>query len=139
LPNGFSGPLCSSGSQEYVAFWIDYGTGWTYAGTTSVNLPHPRTPAVGGVNYSVFLAVDLTAGHKPCHQGPVTARVRAILSWNSAPPPGNPNYRPHWGNRLETLIHIKPGPVLDPVPFLSSVGDVPEINIDANGKANGNA
>ena len=139
LPSGFSGPLCSKGSQEYVAFWIDYGAGWTYAGTTSVNVHDLSTLAAGGVNYAVFLPVDLTARRKPCHQGPVTARVRAILSWNTAPPPGNPNYRPNWGNRLETLIHIKPGPVLDTVPFLSSVGDVPEINIDANGKANGSA
>ena len=139
LPSGFSGGLCSNGSLEYVAFYIDYGAGWTYAGTTSVSVHDIAAMPAGGLNYAVFLPVDLAARRRPCHEGPVTARVRAILSWNAAPPPGNPNYRPHWGNRLETLIHIKPGPVLNTVPFLSSVGDVLEIDIDTNGKATGSA
>jgi hypothetical protein len=139
LPSGFSGPLCSTGSLEYVAFWIDYGSGWTYAGTTSVSVHDIKTMPAGGLNYAVFLPVDLQAHRKPCHDGPVTARVRAILSWNAAPPPGNPNFRPHWGNRLETRIHIGPSSATGMVPFLSSVGDVAEIDIDASGKANGSA
>lgn len=141
LPNGYSGGLCSAGSQEYVAFWVDYGSGWTYAGTTSVNVHDlAGIPQSGGLNYAVFLPVDLTARRKPCEQGPVTAKVRAILSWNTAPPAGDPDFRPVWGNRQETLIHIKAGPQLqEHQPFLSSVGDVGESQIDATGKANGTA
>jgi hypothetical protein len=138
LPNGFSGGLCEPGSQEYVAFWVDHGAGWTYAGTTSVNVHDLVGVPAGGLHYAVFLPVNLAAHRRPCGKGPVYARVRAILSWNMPPPPGDPNYRPTWGNREETLIHIKPGPTLDgQVPYLSSVGDVAESNVNANGKANG--
>jgi hypothetical protein len=37
-PSGFSGPPCSAGSTEYVAFWVDYGNTcqWTYVGTSQV-------------------------------------------------------------------------------------------------------
>ncbi|MEZ4313847.1 MAG: hypothetical protein R3F14_37985 [Polyangiaceae bacterium] len=38
LPNGYSGSLCADlGSNEHVAFWVDWGDGrWHYAGTSSV-------------------------------------------------------------------------------------------------------
>lgn len=141
LPNGYSGGLCSAGSQEYVAFWIDYGSGYTYAGTTSVNVHDiVAIPLPGGLFYAVFLPIDLAAHRRPCTAGPVTARVRAILSWNSPPPPADPNHPPVWGNRLETLVHITPGPVLEADdPFLSAVGDVAEIDIGSDGLANGSA
>ena len=36
--SGYSGGLCTTGSTEYVAFWIDFGTGggFTYMGTATV-------------------------------------------------------------------------------------------------------
>jgi hypothetical protein len=43
-----------------------------------------------------------------CADGPVVVPIRAILSWNVAPPSNNPNYIPTWGNREETLINISP-------------------------------
>ena len=125
--SGFSGGLCTAGSKEYVAFWIDYGSGFTYAGTTSVDVHDLNGIGPNGIEYAVFLPVDLTAHQQPCHKGAVTARVRAILSWQTPPPPFNPNYVPHWGNREETTIHIKPGLSVDSqVPFLSRLGDIPE-------------
>src|SRR5262249_38390970 len=34
-PNGYSGGLCTPGSLEYVAFWVDWGSGaFEYVGTT---------------------------------------------------------------------------------------------------------
>lgn len=33
-------------------------------------------------------------------------RVRAILSWVTAPPSGNPNWKPFWGNAFETNIRF---------------------------------
>ena len=60
-------------------------------------------------------------------------RIRAILSWNVAPPCANPNYVPVWGNREETLIHIAPGPKIDPgtvVPLLSIIGGIPVSKIN---------
>ena len=135
---GFNGGLCTAGSKEYVAFWIDYGSGFTYAGTTSVDVHDIIGIGPNGIEYAVFLPVDLTTHQKPCDAGPVTARVRAILSWQTPPPWWNPNFIPHWGNREETTIHIKPGPTVQAqVPFLSRLGDVPEQFISTSGKATG--
>ena len=138
LPNGYSGGLCQAGSTEYVAFWIDYGSGLTFAGTTSVTVHDLTSIPAGGVQYAVFLPVDLDGHRQPCESGPRTAKVRAILSWQA--PPTNPDYVPTWGNRLETTIQIAPGPVVQPgkqVPILSSVGDIPVNHIDSNGLATG--
>jgi hypothetical protein len=136
--SGYSGDLCTAGSKEFVAFWIDYGAGFTYAGTTSVDVHDLKGIGPNGIEYAVFLPVDLTAHQRPCRAGPVTARVRAILSWQTPPPASNPNYIPHWGNREETTIHIKPGPSVDTqVPFLSRLGDIPEQFIASDGKATG--
>lgn len=143
LPNGYSGDLCSAGSQEYVAFWVDWGdgAGWTYVGTTSVNVHDISSIPPEGLQYSVFLPVDLTCRHQPCQKGAKTAKVRAILSWEVPPPPANPNYVPTWGNREETLIHIKPGPICDPddhTPYMDTVGNVAVCDINqATGLATG--
>ena len=136
LPNGYSGHLCSAGSQEYVAFWIDWGdgAGWTRVGTTSVNVHDISSIPAEGLQYAVFLPVDLTTHRQPCEKGPKTARVRAILSWEERP--SHKNFRPKWGNRQETLIHIKPGPEITPPesgvykPYIESVGTVAVCNID---------
>jgi hypothetical protein len=139
LSSGYSGPLCSPGSQEFVAFWIDYGGGWTYAGTTSVTVHDISGIPADGLYYSVFLPVDLVAHPKPCNQGPVQPRVRAILSWDFIPPSGDPDFIPTWGNRIETLIEIPSGETVDgQVPLLSSVGDMFYTKINGVGKANGN-
>jgi hypothetical protein len=70
-------------------------------------------------------------------------KVRAVLSWNQTPPPDNPDWIPPWGNRIEALIQPKPmptGPVPNqPVPDITSVGDMAVMKIDANGYANGTA
>jgi len=138
LSSGYSGDLCTSGSKEFVAFWIDHGSGWTYAGTTSVDVHDIKGITAKGIEYAVFLPVDLTGHQRPCEKGAVTARVRAILSWQTPPPPSNPDHVPHWGNREETIIHIKPGPhFVGQVPYLSRLGDVPEYQIASSGKATG--
>ena len=50
LPDGYSGNLCTSGSQEYVAFWADWGSGWEYVGTTSVNVHDIASIPSGGLS-----------------------------------------------------------------------------------------
>jgi|SRR6516162_463159 len=42
----------------------------------------------------------------PGEPWPVTANVRAILSWNVPPPRANPDYVPSWGNRPETRVQM---------------------------------
>jgi hypothetical protein len=141
LPNGYSGGLCSAGSKEFVTFWADFdnnGTFETCLGTTSVNVYDIGDIPRGGLEYAVFLPVDLSRYRQRCRLGPKVVKIRAILSWQVPPPCNNPNFIPVWGNREETLIHIKPGVGTDAqVPFLSAVGDIPESDVDGSGKGNG--
>ena len=133
--SGYSGGPCSTGSREYVAFWVDWGSGWEYAGTTSVVVHDYNITA--RLEYNVFLPVDLLSHAKPCDDGPQTARVRAVLSWNMPPSTTNPYAPVVWGNSREALILIPPGQLIgngQQVPFLSAVGDVPTSKIDGNGR-----
>jgi hypothetical protein len=143
LPIGYSGGLCTAGSREYVTFWGDFdnnGNFETCLGTTSVNVHDIRPIPRGGLEYSVFLPVDLNKYRRPCQQGAVVVRIRAILSWQIPAPCSNPNFVPIWGNREHTLIHIKPGivPTGHP-PLIETVGSMAVPDINAAGYANGPA
>ncbi len=134
LSSGYSGGPCTVGSQEYVAFWIDWGSGWKYAGTTSVTVHDFSSLPAGGLQYSVFLPVDFSHHQQPCADGPKTAKVRAVLSWDVPPSSTNPYASVTWGNSEETTILIPAGVSTDGiVPFLSRVGDIAESSIDGNG------
>jgi hypothetical protein len=141
LPNGYSGNLCQAGSFEFVTFWADFDNSGTFAtclGTTSVNVHDIQQIPKGGLEYSVFLPVDFSAHVQPCESGARVVPIRAILSWQVPAPCSNPNYVPVWGNREETHIQLLPGVATTAqVPFLSSLGDIPESNIDATGIATG--
>lgn len=133
LPSGYLGTPCSAGSKEYVAFWIDWGSGWQWAGTPSVNVYDVSTIPKEGLSYAVYQPVDLNSHRKPCGDGPLTATVRAILSWDIPPPSYDPDYVPVWGNRLETLILVNPGvstQIGDFTPYLTSICGVPICSID---------
>jgi len=142
-PQGYSGGPCTAGSREYVSFWADInnnGSFETFLGTTSVNVhdiqPFPR----GGLEYSVFLPVNLERYRRPCQRGPVVVPIRAILSWQVAPPGANPNFIPVWGNREHTLIHIKPGVrQTGHAPLIETVGSMAVTSINGAGYANGAA
>jgi hypothetical protein len=129
---GFSGSLCENGSTEYVAFWIDFndGNGFQYMGTPTVNVHDLQTIPSEGVQYGVVLKKDLSKYQVPCEAGARVVRLRAILSWESPPPPGDPDYVPVWGNRRECRIQLKPGKVVGHIPLIETVGDiaVPDIN-----------
>lgn len=143
-PNGYSGGLCAAGSREYVTFWADLngnGTFETCLGTTSVNVHDVDEIPSEGLEYAVFLPVNLKKYQQSCQQGPRLIRIRAILSWQTPAPCWNPNYIPTWGNREETLICLKPG--VQPqghAPIIQTVGsmDVDDIN-SITGLATGTA
>ena len=141
LPNGYSGGPCTAGSKEFVTFWADTdnnGSFDTCLGTTSVTVYDTERLPENGLEYAVFLPVNLDQYRKPCKQGARLMRIRAIMSWQEQPPCGNPNFIPVWGNREETTIHIKPGIEVPPgeqVPLLTAVGDIPVSKIDAAGLA----
>ncbi|MEK7257150.1 MAG: hypothetical protein AAB316_20510, partial [Bacteroidota bacterium] len=133
LPNGYSGGVCTNGSKEYVAFWADFdgnGSFETYLGTGNVTVYDLGNPLpAGGVNYAVRLPVDLSKFRQPCSKGAKVVRIRAIMSWNVAPPPGNPNFVPTWGNREETLINISPFARV-PAGKIAILGGIPTSMID---------
>jgi hypothetical protein len=128
--SGYSGQLCGSGSTEYVAFWIDFGSGFQYMGTSTVNVHDLQTIPNEDVQYAVFLKKDLSEFRVPCETGPRIVRLRAILSWATPPPPGNPNYVPVWGNREEALVQLHPGALVGHIPLIETVGDVAVPDID---------
>ena len=145
-PAGYSGGLCSDGSPEYVAFWEWSGSsGWSHLGTTSVRTHDIPDIPEGGLQYAAHLPVDLSHHRKPCGQGPSVVRIRAVLSWNTKPPATNPNFVPTWGNRVETHVHVPPGPAARSEGRLAigTVGSVPTPFVEqaagtaANGRATG--
>ncbi|MCP2728944.1 hypothetical protein [Limnofasciculus baicalensis] len=114
LPFGYGGNLCSTGSTEYVRFFLDYGegAGWEDAGVVAVNVhdipsgydcaQSPDKP----LNY--VLTQEIKPRKKFCGT-PVLPLVRAILSWNAIPSL-DPNQPPVWGNVLDEYIQIPPRP-----------------------------
>ncbi len=134
---GYSGAPCTPGSQEFVAFWVDWGTGFQFAGTTSVTVHDFSAVPSGGLEYNVFLPVDLLSHAQPCYDGPKTAIVRAVLSWNTPPSTTDPFAPVVWGNATEGLILVPPGPVIgngQQVPVLSAVGDIEVSKIGGDGR-----
>lgn len=141
LSSGYSGSPCTAGSKEFVTFWADTdnnGTFETCLGTTSVTVYDVDPLPDGGLEYAVFLPVDLEPYRQACKQGARLLRIRAILSWQQPPPCANPNFIPIWGNREETLIQVQPGVAVPPgtqVPLLTAVGDILTSTIDSTGLA----
>ncbi len=107
-PLGYSGDLCSTGSQEYIRFYMDFGAGWQDMGLSSVQVYDLNELPKSGLHYAVLLPVNLDQYRNPCQKGPVFAKMRAIMSWNSPPPANTPNYKPTWGNAEETTVLLSP-------------------------------
>ena len=134
-PSGYSGKLCDPGSEEHVAFWVDWNDtcDWTYAGTVSFKV-HDFVPMPnGGLHYAAILPVDLSMIRRPCEK-PKIARVRAVLSWSTLPSTTNPDDLNHWGNRVDSHVQIKPGtPYGEPTAVIRALGGIPVEHIDTAG------
>ncbi len=91
-PTGFSGPPCSAGSKEYVAFWADFDDDCTstYLGTVAVAAHDYITMPAGGLSYAAILPLDVNAYRRLCTE-PGLHRVRAVLSWNTPPSTTDPD------------------------------------------------
>ncbi len=139
--NGFSGDLCSAGSEEYVAFWEWDSTAgqWSHLGTTSVTVHDITNLPSDGLRYAAHLPDPLSHHRQPCKDGPSTVRIRATLSWETPPPPGDPYWIPTWGDTMETTVHVPPGPSVEGTGgYLETVGKLKPCKIDkGTGKANG--
>jgi len=113
LNYGYRGNLCSAGSQEYVRFYADWNGDGDFKdtdedlGMASVNVHD--IPGSKPLNYCVTLKLD--PKKKPCTM-PQKVKVRAILSWNAVPTPGDPDYDPVWGEVEDRWIQIEPAKFL---------------------------
>jgi hypothetical protein len=126
-PAGYSGDLCSTGSQEYVAFWADWdadGVFEAYLGTASVGVHDISTIPAGGLYYSVLLPVTLGEYLQACST-PNVVNIRAVLSWAVPPSTVDPDAVPYWGNILDALVQIRPGEASGIYELLYDVGGVP--------------
>ena len=101
---GYCGGFDTAGSNEFVAFWVDWGSGWDYAGTTSVAVHDSSPLPVRTLRYSVVLSMDLLPHRKTRKDSPHVAKVRAVLSWGTPPSTTNPYARVVWGNSVEGLV-----------------------------------
>jgi hypothetical protein len=132
--SGYSGNLCSTGSKEYVSFYMDFGSGWEFMGTSSVAVYDIHQMPKEGLWYNVSLPVDLTAKQKEyCQEG--IAKIKGILSWNVVPVPNNPNYVATWGDWEICNAEIKPLPKgithgTTNQPWIESLGGVDNDIID---------
>ena len=108
--NGFSGGPCTAGSNEFVAYWADFGDECTFAylGTVKVNTHDYAQLPDGGLCYAAPLPVDLGQYRRRC-SSPVIGRVRAVLSWGTPPSTTDPDAVPYWGNRMDTHVQLTPG------------------------------
>ncbi len=130
--SGYSGGPCTGGSKEYVSFWADFdgnGSFNSFLGTANVTVYDIASITSDGIYYAVRLPVNIEKYRKTCMEGPVVVKIRAILSWNVAPPGYNPNYVPTWGNREETLININPVTGV-PAGKIAIMGGIPVSYID---------
>lgn len=140
--SGYSGELCDAGSREYIAFYLDFGVGWEYQGTTHVDVHDIDNIPEDGLWYQASLPVKLDEHKKKwCETG--QARIRGILSWAAPPPPNQPEHVPHWGDREDCHIELKPLPkdVVPGVftPLLESIANIAVQKISGTGYATGEA
>lgn len=130
LPSGYSGPPCTAGSKEYVAFWADWDDDcrFEYLGTVATTV-HDYEDTGDGLCYAAILPVDLGAHRRSCDE-PVLPRIRAVLSWNSPPSTTDPDDVPVWGNRIDRHIQIAPGRPYDGTARFTIVGGVAAQDVD---------
>lgn len=98
---GYSPQMRDSSSREYVRFYLslDRGATWHNEGLTAITVsdePGTRT-RIHLVTKRIDLRARLQSAKHP-------ALVRAILSWNTPPPPDAPDWTPLWGNVVEARI-----------------------------------
>ncbi len=128
-PSGYAGSLCDKGSREYVGFYMDFGSGWEFMGTSSVEVHDINPVPGGGLSYHVELPVNLTQYQKLKCSETYFAKVKAILSWNMYPPDNQPNWIAPWGDWEEAWVEIRyrqggDGPT-GKKPIITTIGNIP--------------
>jgi len=113
---GYSADGGSTGSEEYVRFYLSYdgGSTWQDQGLRAVkvfDVPGPKP-----LEFAVTLQI-IPARESYFDQNLPLAR--AILSWSSSPPAATPGWTPVWGNVVDARIQIKSFDILLLKPVLA--------------------
>lgn len=136
LPYGFSGDLCKLGSKEYVAFYIDWGSGYDYIATSTVAVHDIPEVQDKPLHYAVKAKIhDIEDKLKACTLENIV-KVKAILSWNKDPTPYGHTHEPTWGNVLTVNIQIRPE---DGESAKCDIEIVNEVHIDEISQSGGDA
>jgi hypothetical protein len=108
-PFGYSGGPCQKGSPEYVAFWADWEDtcDYTYLGTVQIAVHDFNPIPADGLAYTALLKVDLDKHRRHCKK-PKIGRVRAVLSWSSAPSTTDPDDLGVWATASTPMCRSTP-------------------------------
>jgi hypothetical protein len=130
---GYNGGLCTTGSNEFVAFYLDFGNGWVYMGTSSVNVHDIPRETPDALVYDVSLNVNLDS-YRPAWCTVGKANLLAILSWNVTPTPNDPGYHAVYGDSEQAIVELQPLPAgVQPgqtIPVIETVGGMAVTDID---------
>lgn len=140
LAYGYGGSLCGLGSWEYVAFYIDWGSGgWEHIDTARVRVHNIPDADDKVLSYAVHSRINkIESKLKNCATENIV-KVRAILSWNHDPTPYGPHYTPSWGNVLERRIQIRPNSGAGTKPYIELVNEIHVDEIAQSGPDQGYA
>ncbi len=123
--SGYGTDACGPGTTEFVRFFARDAAGWRDLGMSSVQVFNLAGPLP--VSYSV--SVDLSEIRKSCQTENIV-QVRAILSWEWEPTPGDPSFTPVWGNVVDANVQIAPMLLLE-VPIAELIA-TEQVSIKAN-------
>ncbi len=135
-PTGYSGGLCTSGSTEYIGFYIDWGTGvFEFEGMAKVAAHDISGTEKKPICYAGSLRIkNIKERLKSCKRENVV-RVRATLSWEQVPNPSDPDFKIIWGNRMDCAIQLRPLPLKNRSCELQTINEIHVDDIDAVGYA----
>ena len=110
-PTGYSSEILVRGSEEFVRFYLSYdgGSQWHDLGMRSVNVCDSIRRR-GIHEYQVKLHIP--SGLEPVRDT-VQPKVRAILSWSTPPPTGEPGWKPIWGHVAESDLPLEDSQTID--------------------------
>ncbi len=108
-PSGYGGDICSTGSQEYVRFYLSFDNGatWVDQGMTSFTAYNIPAGTVGPKRLEYAVSIPCKPPKKSCRSSNVIL-ARAILAWNDPPPENAPDFKPVWGDKHDTHLQVDP-------------------------------
>lgn len=113
---GYSDSCGGFNSREYVRFYLSYDDStWLDQGMCAIdayNVPGPK-PLQQTVTVGIGPALTFCFLKK-------LPSMRAILSWNSPPPPDTPHWTPVWGDVLSGQVEFDE---LNPIPLHPQAGN----------------